>query len=261
MDFCLVSLNAEAHELTVGETMRLWVWGVGVESGSLGLEVEGPGSVGLRSIRDVDSWAELVELTVAGETEGRVEISARMVCAKPGVGVDELTLMVVQAETDDMPAAAVPSMDEFCAVQLSVSDEAVAVGDEFFAWFVGAGTVERSWNLEMEGDGSALILGSREIDPHYVEWRLEAMDAGNARLIGTMGCVQGGDGVSAGDVVISERAGPNAAAGISAQGDGSAGGGNQGPNGWGTTAMIQIGLMAGLLVVLGALVYVLIRRR
>ncbi len=262
MDVCLVSLNAENSELALGETMRLWIWGVGVEPGSLNLDVEGAGSVGLRGVREVDSWAELVELTVEGAAEGTVEIAASMVCREPGNGTDALILTVSAPERGANAAEAPPAMDDFCVVQLSVSDEEVAVGDEFFAWFVGGGTEERSWDLEMDGDGSARVLGAREIDPQYVEWRMEAVAAGDVQLTGAMDCRLEGEARSTGKIVILERDSEIGQAAIGEWANGSAGA-SQDDVGrrWGTAAMVQVGLIAVLAVALIVLAYVAVRRR
>lgn len=240
IDICLVSLTSESETLRVGETARLWAWGVGTKPDGWNLQVDGMGSVGLRGVREEASWAELIELTVVAEQGGEVTVSFSMVCDKPGNGTDSLTLTILPAEPEPTPQTG----SEFCAVQLSVSNPRVSVGDAFAAWFVGAGTEQRSWNLTMEGGGSARLLGTRELDPQYVEWQLEAVESGTLRLTGAMECKHTGDGISSSEVVITEPHGPAFDLGA-----------------WGTTEIVQVGLMAGLLVVLGVLVYVLIRRR
>ena len=240
IDFCVVSVGAERDSVRVGETTRLWAWGVGVEPDSWDLLVDGAGSVGLRGVREEGSRADLVELTVAGEREGQVTISVTMICQKPGSGDDSLTLEVLPAELEPTPH----SISEFCAVQLSVSNPQVSVGDTFAVWFVGTGTEQRSWNLTMDGDGSARLLGTRELDPEYVEWELEAVEAGTVRLDGAMECKHEGEGISSSKVVITERAGRWFESST-----------------WGATEIIQVGLMATLLVALAVLGYLVIRRR
>ena len=251
-----MSLSSEKETIGTGEPVRLWVWGAGVEPDSWNLELGGAGSVSLQSVREVESWTELIELTVVGGGDGEVTVSASMVCEKPGDGGDSLTLTVLPAGPAPQPTA------DFCTTHLSLSDQQVAVGDEFHVWFVGAGTEQRSWELRMEGGGSARVVGTRALDPEYVEWKLEAVEAGTVRLTGAMNCVGGGGAVSAADAVIAERDGGFGTTPDTTQDDGLMGGsdGRQ-PDGWGTTAVIQIVLMAALLVVLVVLVYVMIRRR
>ncbi len=255
MESCLVSVSAERRELRVGESMHLWVWGAGVEPDSWDLEVVGDGSLGLRGARVSNPDAELVEWAVVGEREGQVSVSVSMVCREPGTGTDSLTLTVLPAEPAPQPAA------DFCSVHLSVSHERVSVGDEFRVWFVGAGTVERSWTLAMEGEGLAMLTGTRELDPEYVEWRLEAVAAGTVGLVGRMDCLESGEGVSSGEIVIVER-GAEIHTGPAAQtGAGSSAIGDHESSTWGTATIVQAGLMAALIGVLVVLVYVLLRRR
>ena len=246
-DFCLVSLSAEKTTLHVGEPLRVWVWGVGVEPGSWDLEVDGDGSLALRGARNVASWAEMVEWALTGETEGQVTISASMICRKPGNGADSLTLTVLPAEPEETPTP--QSTTNSCTTHLSLSDQQVQVGDGFYAWFVGAGTGPRSWNLTMSGDGSARVIGTRELDPEYVEWELEAVSPGVLRLTGQMNCLHAGEGTSSGEVVITEVANQFGAAQIKRI--------------WTprTVATVEAALLVVLVAVLAALVYVLIRRR
>jgi len=224
-----------------------------VEPDSWNLELDGAGSVSLQSVREVESWTELIELTVVGGGDGEVTVSASMVCEKPGDGGDSLTLTVLPAGPAPQPTA------DFCTTHLSLSDQQVWVGDEFHVWFVGAGTEPGSWELRMEGGGSARVVGTRALDPEYVEWKLEAVEVGTVRLTGAMNCVGGGGAVSAADAVIAERDGGSGTTPDTTQDDGLMGGSQ--PDGWGTTAVIQIVLMAALLVVLVLLAYVMIRRR
>lgn len=247
VDFCLVSLSAEKATLRIGEPLRVWVWGVGVEPDSWNLEVDGDGSLALRGARELASWAEMVELTFAGNAEGQVTISASMTCRKPGNGADSLTLTVLPAEPEVTPTP--QSTTNFCTTHLSLSDQQVKVGDGFYAWFVGAGTGPRSWNLTMSGDGSARVVGTRELDPEYVEWELEAVSPGVLCLTGQMNCLQAGEGTSSGEVVITEAANQFGAA--------------QTRRIWTprTVATIEAALLVVLLAVLAALVYLLIRRR
>ena len=247
VDFCLVSLSAEKTRLRVGEPLRVWVWGVGVEPGSWYLELEGDGSLALRGARRIESWAEMVEWTVAGEGEGSVTISASMTCRKPGNGTDSLILTVLPAEPEAIPTP--QSAANFCTTHLSLSAQQVQVGDGFYAWFVGAGTGPRSWNLTMSGDGSARVVGTRELDREYVEWELEAVSPGVLRLTGEMICLQAGEGASSGEVVITEEVGRFGAAQIKRL--------------WTsrTVATIEAALLVVLVAVLAALVYLLIRRR
>ena len=247
VDFCLVSLSPEREILRVGEPLRVWVWGVGVEPGSWDLELDGEGSLALRSARNVASWAEMMELTLAGEAEGQVSISASMTCRRPGNGADSLTLTVLPAEPEATPMP--QSTANFCTAHLSLSTQQVQVGDGFYAWFVGAGTGPRSWNLTMSGDGSARVVGTRELDPEYVEWELEAVSPGVLRLTGEMNCLQAGEGASSGEVVITEETGRFGAAQIKRI--------------WTsrTVATIEAALLVVLVAVLAVLVYLLIRRR
>ena len=244
IDGCLVAVSAEKGELRVGESMHLWIWGAGVEPGSWNLEVGGDGALGLQGARVLDPGAAFVEWTVIGEREGQVTVSVSMVCELPGDGSDTLTLTVPAADDGAVEDGATLAISESCPVQLSVSETEVAVGDEFHAWFVGAQTEPRSWNLTMEGDGSVRVLGMRELDSEYVEWQLQGMEAGTVRLTGAMECKHAGDGISSSEVVITERAGRWFESST-----------------WGTTEIIQVGLMAALLAVLAVLGYLAIRRR
>ena len=247
-DFCLVSLSAEKTTLRIGEPLRVWVWGIGVEEpGSWNLEVDGDGSLALRGARELASWAEMVELTLAGVAEGKASISASMICRKPGIGADSLTLTVLPAEPEVSPTP--QSTTNFCTTHLSLSAQQVPVGDSFYVWFVGAGTGPRSWNLAMSGDGSAQLVGTRELDPKYVEWELEAVSPGSVRLTATMDCAQLGNGVSSGEVAITEETDPFGAA--------------QTKRIWTprTVATIEAALLVVLLAVFAVLVYLLIRRR
>ena len=261
VDACLVSVSAERRELGVGESMHLWIWGAGVEPGSWELEVNGSGSLSLRSARELDPGAEFVEWTVVGEREGEITVSVSMACRKPGIGTDSLTLTVLPPDAEPIPNPTAQSGADSCIVHLSVSHREVVVGDEFSVWFVGVGTEERSWNLAMEGDGSATLVGTRELDPEYVEWRLEAVRAGTVRLVGRMDCVQGGEGVSSSEIVIVERGAESRNRPPAQTGTGSTVVGDQGPSAWGTATIVQAGLMAALVGALAVLVYVLIRRR
>ena len=247
VDFCLVSLSAEREILRVGEPLRIWVWGVGVEPGSWKLAVNGAGVVSLRSGTAVDASAELIEWTVTGESIGEVTFLVNMTCLEPGNGADSLTLTVLPAEPEAIPEP--QSAANFCTTHLSLSDQQVQVGDSFYAWFVGAGTGPRSWNLTMSGDGSARVVGTRELDPEYVEWELEAVSPGVLRLTGEMNCLQAGEGASSGEVVITEAAGRFGAAQIKRI--------------WTsrTVATIEAALLVVLVTVLAVLVYLLIRRR
>lgn len=246
-DFCLVSLSAEKTTLRVGEPLRVWVWGVGVEPVSWDLEVDGDGSLALRGARRIESWTEMVEWTFTGAGEGQVTISASMICQKPGNGADSLTLTVLPAEPEGTPTP--QSTANFCTTHLSLSDQQVQVGDGFYAWFVGAGTEPRSWNLTMSGDGSARVIGTRELDPEYVEWELEAVSPGVLRLAGQMNCLQAGEATGSGEVVVTEEVGQFEAVQIRRI--------------WTprTVATIEAALLVVLLAVLAALVYLLIRRR
>jgi len=247
VDFCLVSLSADKTTLKIGEPLRVWVWGVGVEPGSWNLELDAEGSLALRGARRIESWTEMVEWAFTGEGEGQVTISASMTCRKPGNGADYLTLTVLPAEPEVTPTP--QSTANFCTTHLSLSAQQVQVGDGFYAWFVGAGTGPRSWNLTMSGDGSARVVGTRELDPEYVEWELEAVSPGVLRLTGEMDCLQAGEGASSGEVVITEEAGRFGAAQIKRI--------------WTprTVATIEAALLVVLVAVLAALVYLLIRRR
>ena len=246
-DFCLVSLSAEKATLRIGEPLRVWVWGIGVEPGSWDLGLDGDGSLALRGARELTSWAEMVELTLAGVAEGKASISASMICRKPGNGADSLTLTVLPAEPEVSPTP--QSTANLCTTHLSLSDHQVPVGDSFYVWFVGAGTGPRSWNLAMSGDGSAQLVGTRELDPKYVEWELEAVSPGSVRLTATMDCAQLGNGVSSGEVAITEETDPFGAA--------------QTKRIWTprTVATIEAALLVVLLAVFAVLVYLLIRRR
>ena len=261
IDACLVSVSAERREVRVGESMHLWIWGAGVEPGSWELEAGGDGSLSLRGARELDPGAEFVEWTVVGEREGEVTVSVSMACRKPGIGTDYLTLSVLPPGAEPTPKPAAQPTPDSCIVHLSVSDREVEVGDEFSVWFVGVGTEERSWGLAMEGDGSAELAGTRELDPEYVEWRLEAVSAGTVGLVGRMDCLPAGEGASSGEIVIVER-GAEMRTGPAAQtGTGSNSFGDHKSSAWGTATIVQAGLMAALIGVLVVLVYVLIRRR
>jgi hypothetical protein len=241
--------------------MHLWIWGAGVEPGSWDLEVGGNGSLSLQGARVLDPAAEFVEWTVAGEREGEITVLVSMACRKPGIGTDSLTLTVLPPDAEPIPDPTVQPGADSCIVHLSVSYQEVAVGDEFSVWFVGVGTEERSWNLAMEGDGSATLVGTRELDPQYVEWRLEAVRAGTVRLVGRMNCLQGGEGVSSSEIVIVERGAESQDSPAAQTGTGSTAVGDQESSAWGTATIVQAGLMAALVGALAVLVYVLIRRR
>ena len=261
VDACLVSVSAERRELRIGESMHLWIWGAGVEPGSWDLKVGGDGSLSLQGARVLDPDAEFVEWTVVGEREGETTVSVSMACRKPGIGSDSLTVTVLPPDAEQIrDPTAQPSADS-CTVHLSVSHQEVVVGDEFSVWFVGAGTQERSWNLTMEGDGSATLVGTRELDPEYVEWRLEAVSTGTVRLIGRMDCVQGGEGVSSSEIVIVERGAETRTWPAAQTGTGSTAVGDQESSAWGTATIVQASLMAALVGALAVLVYVLLRRR
>ena len=261
VDACLVSVSAESLELRVGESMHLWIWGVGVEPGSWELEVGGDGAVGLQGARDLDPGAEFVEWTVVGEREGEITVSVSMACRKPGIGSDSVTLTVLPPDVQPIPDPTAQPNAGSCIVHLSVSHHEVVVGDEFSVWFVGVGTEQRSWNLAMEGDGSATLVGTRELDPEYVEWRLEAVRAGTVGLVGRMNCVQGGEGVSSSEIVIVERGAESQNRPAAQTGTGSTAVGDRESSAWGTATIVQAGLMAALVGILVVLVYVLIRRR
>ena len=254
-DFCLVSVSVEEQELKVGETMHLWIWGVGVAPEGWDLRVDGTGAVALRSAREIATEGNLVEWTVVGEREGQVTFTADMTCEKPGNGTDTLTLAVLPAETETVTSSATEQIADFCSTRLSVSEPKVVVGDEFYVWFVGAGTEPRTWNLAMAGDGSANVVQTRELDPEYVEWRLKAMEAGTVRLTGSMSCIQPGDGVSIGEVLVVERANRNESTRVSWVDRGFQIGA------WGRVSIIEAGLMAVLLAVLVLLAYLVVRRR
>ena len=254
-DSCLVSVSVEEQELAVGETMHLWIWGVGVAPEGWHLKVDGAGSVALRSAREIDTAGKLVEWTVVGEREGQVTFTAGMACEKPGNGTDTLTLTVLPAEAETVTGSATEQITDFCSARLSVSEPEVVAGDEFSVWFVGAGTEPRSWNLAMTGDGSANVVQSRELDPEYVEWRLEAVAAGAVRLTAAMNCIHPGDGVSIGEVLIVERGDRIEPMTVSWFDRGFQVGA------WGRVSMIEAGLMAVLLAVLVVLAYLLVRRR
>ncbi len=259
--FCLVSVSSESRELRVGEAIHIWIWGMGVEPDTWKLTVEGEGSAALLGAQKLDSWAEFVEWTIVGGREGKVTFSASMDCRKPGDGVDSLTLTVLPADTEPIPTLTTPPSSDFCTARMTVSDPEVEVGEEFFAWFMGAGTEQRSWNLDISGEGSAKVVGVREIDPEYVEWRLEAVAAGRVRLVGEMRCLAPGDGSSPGEVVILEPG---------SRSDATPGAGPA--EGWGRTVRIYMAgawrmlatvegvLMGILLVVMGVLVYLMARR-
>ncbi len=261
VDACLVSVSAERRELRVGESMHLWIWGAGVEPGSWDLKVGGDGSLSLQGARVLDPDAEFVEWTVVGEREGEITVSVGMACRKPGIGTDSLTLTVLPPDAEPIPNPTAQSGADSCIVHISVSHREVVVGDEFSVWFVGVGTEERSWNLAMEGDGSATLVGTRELDPEYVEWRLEAVRAGTVGLVGRMNCVQGGEGVSSGEVMIVERGAESRNNPAAQTGTGSTAVGDQESSAWGTATIVQAGLMAALVGALAVLVYVLLRRR
>ena len=266
IDLCLVALSVEGRELRIGETMRLWIWGLGVEPSGWNLEVDGTGSVALRGAREINTVAELVEWTVVGEREGEVTLSVGMVCEKPGDGTDSLTLTVLPAVPESLPNPTPQPSADFCVAHLSVSEREVAMGDVFYAWFVGAGTEPRSWNLTLDGEGSARIVGTRELDPEYVEWQLEAVDVGTVRLIGAMSCVQPGEGFSTSEIVITQPEGGTlgqrgtmdqtgvATPGVATPGNGSTGA----PS---TMVTIQAVLMTVLLATLVVLTYLVRRRR
>ena len=254
-EYCLVSVSVEEQELKVGETMYLWIWGVGVAPDGWDLRVDGTGSVALQSAREIATEGKLVEWTVIGEREGQVTFTAGMACEKPGNGADTLTLTVLPAEAETAASSATEQIADFCSTRLTVSDTEVAVGDEFFAWFVGAGTEPRSWNLTMAGDGTANVAQTRELDPEYVEWRLKAVEAGSVRLTGAMNCIHPGDGISVAEVLIVERENriePTTVYGVDR--------GFQ-IGAWGRVSIIEAGLMAVLLAVLVLLAYLVLRRR
>ena len=250
VDFCLVSISAERDTVRVGEPLRLWLWGVGVTPNSWELAADGAGSVILREARATDSWAELVELTVTGGTQGRVTLSVNMACEQPGDDADSLTLTVLTAKPESSATLSPEPIGNFCAAQLSVSDAEVATGDRFYVWFAGLGTKTRAWNLTMTGDGAANLVGTRELDPEYVEWELEAVAAGTLLLTATMECVQPGNGVSSGEVTI-----------VASRDESS----EANPFSWSwtprTVATIELALVVVLLAVIAALIYLVIRRR
>ena len=255
VDFCLVSVSVEEQELKLGETMHLWIWGVGVASDGWDLKVDGTGSVALRSAREIETEGNLVEWTVVGEREGQVTFTAGMACEKPGSGTDTLTLTVLPAEAETVTSSATEQIDDFCSTLLSVSEPEVAVGDEFYAWFVGVGTEPRSWSVVMAGDGTANVVQTRELDPEYVEWRLKAAEAGTVRLTGAMNCIHPGNGISIDEVLIVERENriePTAVPWVDR--------GFQ-VGAWGRVSIVEAGLMAVLLAVLAVLVYLFVRRR
>ena len=261
VDACLVSVSAERRELRVGESMHLWIWGAGVKPGSWELEVGGDGAVGLKGARALDPDAEFVEWTVVGEREGEITVSVRMDCRKPGTGTDFLTLTVLPPDAEPIPDPTVQPRADSCIVHLSVSHREVVVGGEFSVWFVGVGTEQRSWNLAMEGDGSATLVGTRDLDPEYVEWRLEAVRAGTVGLVGRMNCLPTGEEVSSSEIVIVERGAESQDSPAAQKGTGSTAVGDQESSAWGTATIVQAGLMAALVGALAVLVYVLIRRR
>ena len=231
----------------MGETVSLWVWAVGVEPGAWDLVVDGTGAVSLSGAREIDSWAEFVEWSVTGARKGEVTFSVGMTCREPGDGTDSLTLTVLPDEPRPTPTPQASA--GFCATSLSLSHGEVRVGDDFYAWFAGAGAEPRSWRLSMEGDGSARVITSRELDAEYVEWQLQAMKAGSVRLVAEMNCRQAGDGVSDGEIVIADETGHLAAS-------------------WKerfwtprTVAMIEASLVVVAVTLIAVLVYLLIRRR
>ena len=246
-DYCLVSLGAERETLRIGDAVRVWVWGVGVQPDSWNLQIHGPGAVALRGGGAVDSWAELIEWTVIGQAEGEVAFSASMTCREPGNGDDSLMLTVLPAESETTPTPQLAA--DFCTAHLSLSDRQVEVGDGFYAWFVGAGAEPRSWNLAMEGSGSAKVVGTRELDPQYVEWELETVSPGTLRLTGEMKCPQQGAATGSGEVMIAEEAGQFEAVQIRRI--------------WTTrtVATIEGALLVVALGILAVLVYLLVRRR
>ncbi|MXZ90130.1 MAG: hypothetical protein F4W95_00755 [Chloroflexi bacterium] len=254
-DSCLVSVSVEEQELKLGETMHLWIWGVGVAPDGWDLKVDGTGSVALRSAREIETEGNLVEWTVVGEREGQVTFTAGMACEKPGNGTDTLTLTVLPAEPETATSSATEEIADFCSTRLSVRESVVAVGGEFSAWFVGAGTEPRTWHLDMSGDGSANVAETRELDPEYVEWQLKAMEAGTVRFAGSMNCIQPGDGVSIGEVLIVERENRIEPTTVSWLNRGFQIGA------WGRVSIVEVGLIAVLLAVLAVLVYLLVRRR
>ena len=241
--------------------MHLWIWGAGVEPGSWELEVGGNGSLSLQGARVLDPDAEFVEWTVVGEREGEITVSVSMACRKPGTGSDSLTLTVLPPDAEPIPNPTAQPGADSCIVHLNVSHREVVVGDEFSVWFVGVGTEERSWNLAMEGDGSATLVGTRELDPEYVEWRLEAVQAGTVGLVGRMDCLPAGEGISSSEIVIVERGAESLNRPAAQTGTGSTAAGEHWTIAWGTTTIVQAGLMAALIGALAVLVYVLIRRR
>ncbi len=260
-DVCIVALSAESETVKVGEPVRFWVWGGGVEPDTWSLEIDGAGSVSLWGAKEIDSGAKLVEWVVVGETEGQVTLVVSMVCQKPGDGNDTLTLTVLPAEPDaESDGASQPAVD-FCTSHLSVSGRQVSVGDHFQVWFVGVGTEPGSWTLNMEGDGTARVVGTQALDPEYVEWTLEAVDPGAVNLKGEMTCQQPGGGISTAEVLITTPG--NYTEGIPTarpeQGSEVVDSG-QGNNRLGTIVVIETGLMAVLLAVLVTLAYLLRRR-
>ncbi len=241
--------------------MHLWIWGAGVEPGSWDLEVGGDGSLSLQGARVLDPDAEFVEWTVVGEREGEITVSVGMACRKPGIGTDSVTLTVLLPDAEPIPDPTVQPGADSCIVHLSVSHQEVVVGDEFSVWFVGVGTEERSWNLAMEGDGSAELVDTSELDPEYVEWRLEGVSAGTVRLMGRMDCLPEGEGVASSEIVIVERGAESQDSPTAPTGTESTAVGDQESSAWGAMTIVQAGLMAALVGILVVLVYVLIRRR
>lgn len=254
-DFCQVSASGEERELSIGESMHLWIWGVGVAPDEWQLKVGGAGSVALKGAQEIDTEGKLVEWTVVGEKEGRVTFTADMTCEKPGSGTDSLTIEVLPAEPGMAADSPPQPVADFCSAQLSVSGPEVVAGDEFYVWLVGAGTEPHSWNLAMEEDGSANVVQARDLDPQYVEWRLQAAEAGTVRLTGTMNCIHPGDGVSVPEVLVVTREG-----GIEATTDSWVSRSFQ-IGAWGRVSIIEAGLMAVLFAVLVALACLVIRRR
>ena len=254
-DSCLVSVSVEEQELRVGETMHLWIWGVGVASEGWQLKVDGAGSVALQGTQEIDTEGRLVEWIVVGEKEGQVTFRAGMTCEKPGIGTDALTLQVLPAETEMNADSPPQQVADFCSARLSVSETQVVTGHDFYVWFVGVGTEPRSWNLAMSGDGAAKVGQTRELDPEYVEWRLKAVAAGTVRLTGAMNCIHPGGGVSIGEVVIvegEELIEPTTVSWVER--------GFQ-IGALGRVSIIEAGLMTVLIAALAVLAYLVARRR
>lgn len=245
---CLVSLSSTEQTVAVGETMHLWVWGTGVQQNSWDMKVDGVGELALQGARVLDAQAGFVEWSVVGAKPGDVAVSISMLCESPGDATDSLTLTVLSVAAEaanDAPIAAAPGS---CLTHLSVSHSEVALGDEFYVWFVGSATEPRSWQLTTDGDGTANVLGSRELDPQYVEWRLQAANVGTLELTGVMNCLQPGQGTASGTVAIV----PNRTTESPQSG---------GIPALGTTAWVEIALIAVLVSVLAVLAYVILRRK